>query len=86
MPPAQYIWPIGFLCSVWNSPPDSMRDPAVSRDRQLCVFTEDAFVCNTLMHTVHQSFYDDAVYKFTVHSTYLLRITRCSIAHYHALV
>jgi len=33
-PPAQLLWPTGFLCdwSIWNSLPDSLRNPIIAEN------------------------------------------------------
>ena len=50
--------------SVWNSLPDSLRDPAVQ------TLAENVFVCDVLRHAAQSGFYENALYKFTF--TYLL--------------
>jgi len=42
------------------------------QQRLLQAFTEDVFIFSLLVYTAHQSFLDDALYKFTYLLTYLL--------------
>ena len=59
--------------AMWNWSPDSLREPAISRDsfkHSLKTFLFSAYIA-------HSSFLDDALYKFTYLLTYsLLRVIR----------
>jgi len=62
---------------VWNSLPDYLRDPAVSRDTFSKHLKTFLFVC-TDIHSAHWRFYDDAQYKSTSYLlTYLLTYIAC---------
>ena len=47
--------------AIWNWLPDSLRDPATSRDS----FTEDVLIFSLLVHIAHCSFLNGALYTFT---------------------
>ena len=67
MPPAQLLWPTGFLPS-W---PVGLEFPARRHaesnywQEQFQTISENVSVCNILMHPANWRFHDDALYKST---------------------
>ena len=59
---------------VWNSLPDYLRDPAVSRDTFCKHLKTFLFAVYTDIRSAHQRFYGDALYKSTF---YLLTYFSC---------
>ena len=67
--PAEFFCPTGFLCGRPVSLELIARVPERPRrrQRQFQKTVEAVSVCSILMHTAHQRFHDDALYKFTLH-------------------